>query len=117
MAVVTFDKVAVLAAFFSSVLFIIGYSAVASWWHHPIGRAVAFLDCGLTITLTPSALHQMLGLDLTDLFFAWYYGVSLSLVALITLWRLVVIIRVQRADTPRLRAPAEPDPQDRVPME
>lgn len=96
MDVATFDYDAVLAAFFSSTLFLLGYTLIAPWWHSSIGRAVAFLDAGLVVTLAPSALHQILGFTLQDLFYAWYYGSSLYLVAAITLWRLVVIVRIQR---------------------
>ena len=96
MTVITFDKIAVLTAFFSSVLFLVGYSVLAPWWRHPVGRAVASLDAGLTFALLPAALHQLFGLSLISMFFAWYYGGSLFLVAGITLWRLVVIWTVQR---------------------
>lgn len=99
MSVITFDYDAVLAAFFSSALFLLGYSVIAPWWHHPIGRAVAFLDAGLVITLAPSALHQMLGFTLQDEFYAWYYGSSLWLVSAITFWRLIIIMRIQRDAT------------------
>lgn len=96
MTVITFDKIAVLTAFFSSLVFIVGYSILAPWWRHPVGRAVASLDVGLTFALLPSALHQLFGLSLISMFFAWYYGCTLFLVAAITLWRLVVIWTVQR---------------------
>lgn len=110
MAVSTYDYDAVLAAFFSSALFLIGYSLIAKWWQHPIGRALAFLDAGLVITLAPSALHQILGFNLQDIFYAWYYGSSLWLVSAITLWRLAIIARIQRSATPRRRLASAPEP-------
>jgi hypothetical protein len=96
MTVVDFDKAAVLSAFFSSLVFLIGYSFLAPWWRHPIGVSMASLDAGLAIALLPGTLHQLTGLSLSSVFFAWYYGASLFLVAGITLWRLVVILAVQR---------------------
>lgn len=101
MAVVTYDETAVLCAWFSSVVFLLGYSVIARWWLSPIGQAVAFLDACLVIALFPSVLHQLFGLSVISIFFAWYYGSSLFLVAAITLWRLALIVGVQRSSTPR----------------
>lgn len=86
----------VLTAFFSTLTFLLGYSALARWWRSPIGRAVASLDGALLLALLPSALHQLLGLNLRYVWFAWYYAASLFLVSAITLWRLRVIWTVQR---------------------
>lgn len=112
MAVVEFDKVAVYMTWIGSVVFLLGYSTAAPWWRHPIGQAVAFLDGCIVLTLAPSVLHQAFGVSLLHIWFAWYYGSTLYLVFLITMWRLYVILRVQReaAGPRRLLPPVEPDP-------
>lgn len=114
MAVVTFDETAVLCAWFSSVIFLVGYSLIATWWRHPIGQAVAFLDACLVIALFPSVLHQLFGLSVISVFFAWYYGGSLFLVAAITLWRLMLIIGVQRKSTPRRARGQVREPEESI---
>lgn len=101
MAVTTFDQDAVQAAFWASVLFLLGYSIAAPWWRHPIGRGFASLDAGLAFALSPAMLHDYFGLNVQNQFFAWYDGAALCLVALITLTRLGIILRVQRSATPR----------------
>ena len=95
----------VMVAFFASVLFVVAYTALASWWKSPIGRALVMMDTGLALVLAPLVLHRLLGLTLlTSISYAWYYLLSLSLVAGATLWRTVIIVRVQ------LRARKEPGP-------
>lgn len=105
MGVERFDEAAVLFAFGCSVVFLAGYSLVSRWWRRPLGRALAALDVGLGLALAPTAMHYLVGLNVQHPFFAWYYGFSLISVGLITLWRLVVVVAVQRAATPRRRAP------------
>lgn len=95
-AVVTYDDWAPVAACASALVFLVGYSAMAKWWRHPIGQAVAFLDICLVIALGPSVAHKLFHVDILQSWYLWYYGTSLYLVALITLWRLVVIVSVQR---------------------
>jgi hypothetical protein len=96
MDLANYDNSGVLDAFFSSITFLIGYSLLAKWWRRPVGRAVAALDVALIIALAPFALHVLFHLNLSQLWFAWYYGSALHLTALVTLSRLVVIWTVQR---------------------
>jgi hypothetical protein len=101
MAVARFDEWAVLFAFWSSLAFIAGYTALSPWWRYMVGRAIVALDVALTLTLLPSALHYMFGFSPRAGFFPWYSGFALTLVGLITLWRLWVIWSVQNDATPR----------------
>lgn len=115
--VVVYDEWAPVAACATAVVFLIGYTAIAKWWAHPVGQAVAFLDICLVVALGPSVLHQLFGFNLLHVWYAWYYGSSLYLVGLITLWRLLVIVAVQReAAGPRHRAGVlrQPEVEDEV---
>lgn len=114
-AVMTFDQWAVITAWCSSVIFLVGYSLIAPWWRHPIGRAVAFLDLCLALALCPSMLHQLFDVNIQRIWFAWYYGCSLYLVSLVTLWRLVVIFMIQRRAAGRRRLLEEIPPQSADP--
>lgn len=105
MGVETYDEIGALFAFWSSVLFLIGYSLLAKWWKHQVGWTVASFDFGLIIAMMPSALHYVLGLNLRDVFFAWYYGCSLILVGLIAWARLAIIAWVQVHDAPVYEKP------------
>jgi hypothetical protein len=115
----TYDEWAPVAACAAAVIFLIGYSVLAKWWRHPEGQAVASLDVCLVIALTPSVLHQLFGLSVLHLWYAWYYGSSIYLVALITLWRLAVVASIQRqAAGPRRRRttlPEQKQTDDEVP--
>jgi hypothetical protein len=105
MSAASFDNIAALTAFLTTVVFLVGYSVLAPWWRNPVGRAVASLDVALLLALLPSALRQVFGLHFTrDGWFTWYYGATLLLVSAVTLWRLAVIWTVQRdALAPRER--------------
>jgi MFS family permease len=86
----------VMIAFAASVLFIAAYTVLASWWTSPIGRALVMLDAGLALVLGPLVLHRLAGLTLvSSIGYAWYDLVSLALVAGATLWRTVIVVRVQ----------------------
>lgn len=89
---------AVLAAFFGAVFFVISYSLTSRWWRHVIGTTLVMLDTGLILTLAPSVLHRLLGLNIAvSLPFAWYYFASIALVAGAVWWRSWVMLRVSRA--------------------
>ena len=84
-------------AFFASVAFIVVYSLLASWWHSSIGRALIMMDASLSLALAPSVLHQLTGITIVaSKGFAWYYLVSISLVAASTMWRTWIVYRAQR---------------------
>lgn len=108
MSAVEFEKIAVFTAFFSSIVFVLGYSLIAPWWRQEVGRAMVSLDCGLMLALAPAVLRMLFHVTNWLTFFAWYYGGSLLLVAGITLWRLLVIWHVQiDAVQQRLREEAQ----------
>jgi hypothetical protein len=91
-----FQHVCLLAAFVASMAFILGYSAVAPWWRYPVGRTVVSLDFAVAFSLLPGVLRIWFGVPVNTAFFAWYYCVSLLLVAGITLWRLLTIYELQQ---------------------
>jgi hypothetical protein len=97
------DAAVVFFAFGAQVLFIAGYSRLAPWWRHEVGRAMVALCGALALALLPSVLHYAAGVNLTYRWFAWYYRASLAAVGVVTLWRLWVVWRVQRAGRPRRR--------------
>jgi hypothetical protein len=86
----------VLIAFCASVAFVVGYTFIAPWWRYEVGRTMAALDIGISLTLFPSVLHHWFGVAVNTPFFAWYQDMSLLLVAGIALWRLWVVFRVQQ---------------------
>ena len=87
---------AVMAAFLASVLFAAAYTVLAPWWRSGIGRALVVLDAGLVMTLAPSVLHRLLGVTISaSLGFAWYFLASITLVAVSTVWRTVILTRAQ----------------------
>lgn len=81
----------------ASILFIVLYTVLAPWWRNPVGRSIVGFDAALTLTLLPTALHDLLGLNLAHPVFAWYDLASLWAVAGVTVWRTVVMVRVQLA--------------------
>lgn len=101
MAVARFDEFALLFAFWSSIVFMLGYTVISPWWRYTVGRAIVALDAALTVTLLPSALYYMFGVSPRESALRWYVGFSLVLVGLVALWRLWVIWSVQSDATPR----------------
>lgn len=99
----SFDEAAVITAFASSVVFVLGYTLISPWWRSLAGRAMVSLDVGLLITLLPATLHYVLKYGPGQTFFSWYYGCSLFLVSGITLWRLLVLWRIQTDGAARRR--------------
>lgn len=95
----TTGEVEVLAytIFGASVAFVVLYSLLAPWWRSQVGRAMVSLDAALALTLLPSVLHYAVGLNLAHPFFAWYDFASLLAVAGVTVWRTVVMVRIQLA--------------------
>lgn len=87
----------VLAAFCSSLLFIVVYSIAAPWWKTAIGRALVLMDGGIALTLLPLVLKFAFGLTTASLFFAWFQIGAIGLVAASTLWRSWIVARIQVA--------------------
>lgn len=85
----------VLFAFGASLLFVVVCTRVWPWWRQDVGRAMVSLDLALVLLLAPSALHALTGLNTQDLFFAFYYVTSVAISGVITLWRLVMVVRAQ----------------------
>ncbi len=104
-----------LVAFFSSVLFVIGYSALAPWWTHRVGWSVVMLDITLGLVLTPTVLHLLFNLYTGGLFFTWYRCLSLFAIAAVTLWRLWLVKLAQDDMLRDVTLPGSPVELDVVP--
>lgn len=113
MSVTSFDEWALLFSFWSSMLFLIGYTIASPWWRYKVGRAIAALDTCIVVTLFPGTLRDTFGIDPKISFFAWYGGFSLLLVGFTTLWRLWIIWSIQSSATPR-HTEADDDERDGV---
>ena len=92
-----FDEAALLFAAANSVVFVVVYTLVAPWWRHEVGRAIVAFDAAIFLALLPSSLHYLAGVNLRSTFWPWYYGASLLATGLITAWRAVVVVRLQRS--------------------
>lgn len=92
----TLGNDAVLFAFFSSVLFMAGYSFLAKWWRTEIGRARISLDLGIALALSPAFLHMAFGIEVDNsTAFGWYTICAIVFVGLVSLWNLAIVARVQ----------------------
>ncbi len=76
-----------------------------------IGKALITLDVGLAGLEAPSVLHRFLGLQVTDVAFAWYYFGTVLLVGSATWWRTGLLILEQL----RGRRNARPGETEAVP--
>jgi hypothetical protein len=86
----------VLFAFFTSLMFIVGYTALAKWWKSEIGWARISLDFGIAVALSPTFLHVTFGIHVDDSpAFAWYTISAIAFVGLVALWNLALVARVQ----------------------
>jgi hypothetical protein len=107
---------AALTAFFSTIVFITGYTVLAPWWRYSVGRAIVSLDGALFATLLPTFLRLVFHVNNHVFFYAWFTIVSLFLVAATTLWRLMTLSRVQhhasQAPTPETVSVDTPQLED-----
>jgi hypothetical protein len=86
----------IVAAFIASVIFFAGATLIFPWWRQPIGRALVLIDVFWSVTLLPPFLVEIRVLGGRQLFFIAYYAVSLCATAVLTLWRLWAIAKIQR---------------------
>jgi len=104
---------AIITAFLCSIIFILGYTWLAPWWHYPVGRALISLDAALLTTLLPSVIRLVFRVNGHTVFFTWYTAASIFLVAAATLWRLKTINHVQHTSRRSARSvPTDPTPQE-----
>jgi hypothetical protein len=87
-------------SFFSSLLYIAGYTLLAPWWRNPVGRGMVSFSAATVVLLLPATLHFAFGITTANTFFGWYYFSSLVLSGIIELWRLQMVYRIQQHDTP-----------------
>lgn len=87
---------AVFFAFGCSLLFVIGCAIVLKLERSEAGRAMIAASVVLVLLLVPSVLHVLTGLNTGRPWFAIYYVATLTLSGVIELWRLAVVIRIQR---------------------
>jgi hypothetical protein len=91
------DAVPVFFAMASILWFVAGVTRMARWWREEVGRTIMWLSATLFIAAVPQALHYTLGVTLSQVWFAWFYGAVWTAVGLIHWWRWWVYRRIQRA--------------------
>jgi len=62
----------------------------------PVGRSLIVLDAGLVALYVPSVMHRFFGLNVTSIWFAFYYLATILLVGSAVWWRTWIMIRAQR---------------------
>jgi hypothetical protein len=93
------------AAWLSSLTFIVFYTSLAPWWRYRVGRAIIALDFAVTLALTPGVVGLDFGARaIANQAWSWLAVIAVGMVVPITLWRCVVIWRLQRRGV--LRDPA-----------
>lgn len=108
------DEYVIWFSFLLSVLFAPLATMMWPWWKHPWGINIISLEVAIAFALLPAWLSIAFGLRRADVYvFAWVQLASLVLVGLVIAWRLVLIWRTQRRDTPS--AEPAPPPQERDP--
>lgn len=91
------------AAEVASLIFLLGVTWIFPWYESMAGRAMVAIDAALFVALFPAFLHFVFGLNTNTVFFVWYYGSSLWLVAIVTVSRLFLLYFVQRNGRRRAR--------------
>lgn len=75
-----------------------------------IGKALLTLDIGLAGLEAPSVLHRYFGLQITDLWFSWYYLGSVLVVGTSVWWRTWLMVATQLRGRRKRQAPPPGDP-------
>ena len=84
-------------AFWSSLAFVAWYSAWAPWWRSSIGRAIVALDSAVALATFPTVLGLIFGAAVVaSAFFAWLTVFAFGCIPVITIWRMVIVYRIQR---------------------
>jgi hypothetical protein len=97
-------EAAVLTVFAASVLSVAVLTVLDKWWRDALTASIVALDGMLGLTVAPSVLHYAFGLSLANAGFAWFDVAALFAVAVVTLWRTVVMAQIQvRARAERRR--------------
>jgi hypothetical protein len=65
----------------------------------PIGRSLITMDTGLIMLYVPSVMHRFFGLNVTSIWFAYYYLGTILLVGSAVWVRTWILIRAQRRGT------------------
>jgi hypothetical protein len=85
------------AAFWSALGFIAWYTLLASWWKYSIGRALVALDSAIMLATLPTVLGLLFGAHLVaGEFFQWLTVCAFGAIPLVTVWRGVIVWRIQR---------------------
>lgn len=94
----TWLDASLLAAFFASVLFIIGATFIFPWWKYPLGQALVIVDLLWTLTMLPLVLSLFGVVSDKGVFYVEYFAATLSLTSIAIMWRLWVIYKEQRKE-------------------
>ena len=100
-AAATWLNGSLLAAFFASVLFVLGATFIFPWWKSRLGESLVIMDALWALTMLPLVLGFFGLISDRGILFTQYYAATLSLTAATALWRLWVIYREQRGERQR----------------
>ena len=84
-------------AFWCSLAFIAWYSILAPWWRSSVGRAIIALDTAIALATLPSTIGLIFGAEVVaSRFFQWLTVCAFACIPVITIWRCVIVWRLQR---------------------
>ena len=95
--ILLFFKIVVVADLLSVFAFLAIYTALAQWWKHVIGRAIAIKDILLGMAFIPSVLSFFFHFNrLTSRVAAWTDIGLFGLIAVVMAWRCVTWVKIHR---------------------
>lgn len=91
------SEVVIQAAFWSALSFIAWYSLWAPWYRTPVGRAIVALDSAIALACFPTVLGLIFGASvIASPWFAWLTVAAFAAIPVITVYRGVIVFRIQR---------------------
>jgi hypothetical protein len=103
-------EVVALVAFFTNMAFVVAYSVLGPWWHSELGRNLVALHSALALALLPATLHGLFGVSTaTSAAYAWFVDGAMACVSAIVVWRLVILVRLDKRPWWQ-RGRRDPDP-------
>jgi hypothetical protein len=74
-------------------LFVAGYTLRFSWWRRVESSALAVHGFAFLLLVTPFVMRYAFGVNLTHVWYSWYYIGSFFAAGCVELWRLWVVWR------------------------
>lgn len=93
-------KVAVLANFWTSLLFFAVVATFWKWWQAPLGRSLATVEFLLLVAFTPQAMSLMFGINTNALGYQWLVIAVIMLIPVRLLILMWVLFRLQTKEIP-----------------